>query len=257
MAVAVFDLDGTIYFERRLADGICEAVASWRARGHVAVVATGKSPAGIRDALGGTAFHCDYFLASTGAAILDAHGNCLLQRSIPTETVHQLRHLAEGLNNVAVYASTLDTRDGRLYDTTGNTESSVLDRSEDFDPATLSEHTVTQVPFWVPGDEEKLLGLMQRIASIPGVTPVRNQDFIDVVPEGINKGAGVQWLLSHLELGMGPLYTFGDSWNDLTMHAVADRSFSLPWSPAAVKNATDEVIDSVSGTLSQLLKQSV
>ncbi|WP_241228397.1 hypothetical protein [Corynebacterium hylobatis] len=49
------------------------------------------------------------------------------------------------------------------------------------------------------------------------------------------------------------IHTFGDSWNDLPMHAIADRSYSFPWSPEEVYAATDEVIDSVAETLRRLL----
>lgn len=255
MAVAVFDLDGTIYFERQLAEHICTAVEQWRRAGHLAVIATGKSPAGVRDALDGTPLQYDYVIASTGAALYDATGGYLHHSSIPTDCVRDLVDLAQGLSDVAVFACTLESRDLRLYDSTTDSHNFVLDDFIDVDIVDLPRHTVTQVPFWVPHDEAKLQLLFDKISSVPTITPVRNQDFIDIAPKGISKGAGLQWLIDHLGLHEQPIFTFGDSWNDLTMHALAHRSFSLPWSPAEVKQATDEVVDSVSDALGELLNQ--
>ena len=79
----------------------------------------------------------------------------------------------------------------------------------------------------------------------------QNQDYIDLMAPGRSKGAGIQELFGVLGLDRADveLYTFGDSWNDITMHAFADHSHSFPHSPADVQAATDHVIGSVSEVL--------
>ena len=70
---------------------------------------------------------------------------------------------------------------------------------------------------------------------------------------GRSKGAGILQLLDELRLPRESLqlYTFGDSWNDLPMHAIADASHSFHHSPSEVRAATDRVIGSVAEVLGE------
>ncbi len=90
--------------------------------------------------------------------------------------------------------------------------------------------------------------------DFPEVDVMPNQMFIDLLPTGVSKGAGLGQLISHLgmERTEVTLHTFGDSWNDLSMHAIADRSYAFPWSPDEVMDAADEVIESVAPVLRRL-----
>ena len=68
--------------------------------------------------------------------------------------------------------------------------------------------------------------------------------------EETTKGAGLRALLDGPLVGQDiEVWTIGDSWNDLTMHALADHSHSFPYSPADVQAATDHVIGSVAEVL--------
>ena len=72
---------------------------------------------------------------------------------------------------------------------------------------------------------------------------------------GRSKGTGILELFEILDINRDDveLYTFGDSWNDLTMHALADHSHSFDHSPADVKAATDHVIGSVAEVLDEYI----
>lgn len=57
----------------------------------------------------------------------------------------------------------------------------------------------------------------------------RNQDFLDIVPTGSDKGIGLQRLLADAFADADvDLWTIGDSWNDIGMHQVADHAVCFP-----------------------------
>ena len=80
----------------------------------------------------------------------------------------------------------------------------------------------------------------------------QNQEYVDIMAPGRTKGAGVIELIERLGFARADveLYTFGDSWNDMSMHAIADHSYSFTHSPADVRAATDHVISRVADALS-------
>jgi len=105
----------------------------------------------------------------------------------------------------------------------------------------------------------------------------RNQDFIDVVPASASKGEGLRQLVASLsespaqdpasDLGddssasgvaeppVEPIETWsiGDSWNDISMHAAADHSYALPWSPPEVVAQCDGTVSSLADLIDSLM----
>ena len=104
----------------------------------------------------------------------------------------------------------------------------------------------------MPGDTQLRAEVVAWALELGGVEVAQNQDYIDLMAPGRSKGAGITQLLDELRLPRESvqLYTFGDSWNDLPMHAIADVSHSFPHSPEEVRAATDHVIGAVSDVLS-------
>ena len=61
-----------------------------------------------------------------------------------------------------------------------------------------------------------------------------------------------------LDVGSGPLepvetWSIGDSWNDISMHAAADHSYALPWSPPEVVAQCDGTVSSLADLIDSLM----
>lgn len=256
MKLADFDLDGTILFSDGIADETVEAIRPRRDAGHLAVAATGKSMSAAQYALDGSDVIFDYSVLFTGAVVTDRDARVLHSSTLETGTIRRIAESLADVDGVAVYGTALDERDVRFSSRVPlSAENTVL---HDFREMTLDEidgREFVGVPIWVPDDQDLKKRVQTWIADTFNVGYVINQNFVDVVPAGTSKGAGLERLAGHLsvECSEVDLYTFGDSWNDLPMHAIADRSFSFPWSPEEVHAATDEVIDSVAEALPRLL----
>lgn len=251
MKMAAFDIDGTILFPEGIAPDVLAALQEWQAAGHLAVAATGKSRSALDHALRPYGFRFDYDIIYTGAVVTGTP----FRATLPVELVRRLIAMLIDVPGITVFATMLGERDALFTQLPAGTADSTILR--DYTRMTLADitdaHDFVGLPLWVT--EGDIHELAQRLAEqFPEVDVVTNQMFVDIVPKGASKGSGLINLMTHLGLDRSAvtLYTFGDSWNDMSMHAIADRSFAFPWSPAEVIDTADEVIESVAGALPQL-----
>lgn len=256
MKIAAFDLDGTILFADGVSTETVAAIRAWREAGHLAVAATGKSIWAMRYALDDTDITFDYSVVFTGAAVADRKSRLLYSSTLDTEVVRRITRELADLDGVAVYGTALNERDVRFSSRVPlSAKNTVLHDFEDLTPDRIDQQEFVGIPIWVPDNPPLKQRLQNWLADTFEVGCVINQNFLDVVPVGTTKAAGLSWLAGHIGLQRSAvdLYTFGDSWNDLPMHEIADRSFSFPWSPQEVHAATDEIIGSVAEVLPGLV----
>lgn len=256
MRLAAFDFDGTILFDDDIPADTVAAIRAWQDAGNLAVAATGKSLSAAQFALQGFDVVFDYSVLFTGAVITDRADAVLRSSTLDVEVVRSIVDELSDTPGLAVYGTTLESADARFVSTLPSTMGTSILR--DYREVTVEEVAGEQfvgVPIWVPEDEELKLRIHAWVQDTFDVAAFVNQTFIDVLPAGASKGTGLQWLIEHLGLARHDveLITFGDSWNDLSMHTIADRSYAFPWSPDEVKAAAGDTIDTVAeGLLTHL-----
>ena len=255
MKIAAFDIDGTLLFPDGIAAADVAAIRAWQDAGHLAVAATGKSLSALRQALEPHGLVFDYSVVFTGAGVADRAGNYLFSRTVPTGSLHDILTPLLGDPTVAVYATTLHGPDVLLSEQPARLTGTILREWERRDLAELADHDVACLPGWVPDNPSRQRQLRENIlAACPDVAVHINRTFLDIVPAGVDKATGIAEVIADLGLPREEvrLYSFGDSWNDLALHAAADRSYAFGWSPDEVMDAADEVLESVAPTLRRL-----
>ncbi|NLP39200.1 MAG: HAD family phosphatase [Corynebacterium pollutisoli] len=255
MKIAAFDIDGTLLFPDGIAAADVAAIRAWQDAGHLAVAATGKSLSALRQALEPHGLVFDYSVVFTGAGVADRAGNYLFSRTVPTGSLHDILTPLLGDPTVAVYATTLHGPDVLLSEQPARLTGTILREWERRDLAELADHDVACLPVWVPDNPSRQRQLREDIlAACPDVAVHINRTFLDIVPAGVDKATGIAEVIADLGLPREEvrLYSFGDSWNDLALHAAADRSYAFGWSPDEVMDAADEVLESVAPTLRRL-----
>lgn len=255
MKLAAFDFDGTILFDDGIPAHTIDAMHRWQAAGHLAVASTGKSLAAAKFGLTGYDLAFDYSVLFTGGVVTDKADTVLHSTYLDTKTVQDIIAHLKQIDGIGVYAARLTERDACFaYNVPGGSATNILRDSVQMTEEEIPVHTFIGIPIWVPGDDTLREELVAWIRANVEVECVVNQDFIDIIPAGCTKGSGLYWLANHLGIPRSEveLYTFGDSFNDLSMHEVADESFSFTWSPADVQAHTTHVIDGVDAVLDRL-----
>ena len=280
------DLDGTIVFNGTIALRDREAMARWRAAGNLLVINTGRSVSALEHVVVPMGLEFDNAILYTGAAIVDEAISVRYSTTLPSGVVEDLLDFVEGAPGVTVFTTGLD-EDLLVYDTIG----SGSDLLTLFRPATrrdLEGRAVVGVPMRFTDPEMAARTetyLRQRWDG--QAVGFRNQDFMDVVPAAASKGAGLRRLVASLGEDNGssgkpaedgqdtatladgsadavnaaasllaePIETWsiGDSWNDISMHQVADHAYALPWSPPEVVDQCDGTVSSLADLIDSLL----
>ncbi|MDO4901162.1 HAD-IIB family hydrolase [Actinomyces sp.] len=253
------DLDGTVLFYRRVSPADLAAMKRWREAGNLLVVDTGKSVFATRETLTPVGLDFDYAVTFTGAVLIDGDYQILSARYLPDGVAHEIATFLQGFDGLTVFGTTMEA-DHILSDTYHET-SPIL---EIFLPMNLEEmprHRFIGVPMRVRDDAVRDRIVADLSARWAGrIEVVRNQEFLDVVPAGATKGAGLTDLVATLTGTDGPLageqietWSVGDSWNDIPMHAVADHAVCLPWSPPEVVAACERSVGSMAELIDDLL----
>ena len=210
--------------------------------------------------------------------------------ALPAGVVEDILDFVEGAPGVTVFTTGLD-EDLLIYDTIGS-GSELLTLFRPATRRELDGREVIGVPmrFTDPEMAARTETYLHRRWEGQAVG-FRNQDFIDVVPASASKGAGLRQLVASLAepsvgetdgrtgevasgtgmageapvggsagLDVGPwtaepveTWSIGDSWNDISMHAAADHSYALPWSPPEVVAQCDGTVSSLADLIDSLM----
>ncbi len=250
-----FDVDGTLLFNRQVEPQTVAAIKRWQDAGYLAVCNTGKSIYANQIAFEPYDIHFDYTVLYTGAVITDGEYTILSKKTLPFDVVERVVDYVSAKNNVSVFATTLD-HDYQLSNRTGEI-SDILPAFSPMDRADLPNHEYVGIPIWSPDAQiraEIFTWIRQEFGD--RLDCHRNLDFLDIVPRGCTKGTGLEWLVEHEFAGEElEIFTIGDSWNDLEMHAIANHAASFTYAPQEVRDAVELVVEKTPEFIDWALKQ--
>ena len=253
------DLDGTLIFGGRISPEDAAAMRRWREAGHLLVMNTGRSNSALVSALDGFDVVYDYAVLYTGAVLQDGDGTVLRARTLPDGVVDEVLQLLSSEDPITIFATTL-SGDLQLHDTVGS-GTELLTLFSKGTTADLAGRTVVGIPLRLgrPEEGERILATVrERWGEV--LDGARNQDFLDLVPAGVSKGAGLTELVELLTAPGGACagrevitYTVGDSWNDIPMHQAADCAVAMGGAPDDVVAACDATTPSVAALVDWVL----
>ncbi len=250
MKIAALDMDGTVYVNEDITEAVKEAIAAWRAAGNLAISATGKSIANARNTLEPFGVELDYHVLYNGTVITDGDFSILHEEHLPSDVVQAVIDRFTGLP-LNIYLTGLTGADQVAWDGLAGRESSMVANTEVVDPGDVAKRSTVLMSLWIPGDAELRREVDEWVRANCDVESSFNCDFYDIMPPGHNKGEGLTRLLGHLGHEEAELYTFGDSFNDLSMHSIATESFTFPGTH--ITDEVDHVVPDVAAGLSILL----
>lgn len=250
MKIAALDMDGTVYVNEDITEATQKAIAEWRAAGNLAVSATGKSIANARNTLEPFGVELDYHVLYNGTVITGGDYSILHEEHLPSGVVQSIVARFTGLP-LNIYLTGLSGADQVAWDGLAGRESSMVANTEVVDPGDVAKRSTVLLSLWIPGNPELRREVDEWVRENCAVESSFNCDFYDIMPPGHNKGEGLTRLLDYLGHENAELYTFGDSFNDLSMHSIATESFTFPGTQIAEE--VDHVVPDVAAGLNSLL----
>lgn len=250
--VLFLDMDGTTLDDNKQLseanlDALCRAVKA----GHEVVITTGRthSSAGyLREHYGLDRIGCRYMIVYNGAAILDCEtGKLLYSKTIPVEYAARM---IDAAREEGVYLHSY-------------TEKKVLTERDDENLAVYLKRTsmeaeivpdlkkaVDRSPYKLLAvevrDPDRLLAFKQNQSSwIKGKVDMyfSCREYLEVVPEGVSKGAALQMFCKMREIPIEHTIAAGDEGNDLSMLRAAGIGCAVANAQEEVKKTADYVTE--------------
>jgi Cof subfamily protein (haloacid dehalogenase superfamily) len=238
--LVALDLDGTLLdSDGRISQRNVEAIAEVHARGVGVILATGKTYWSAVELIE----KLDLLLPnvfSQGMIVREANG------AILREITNLLAYLEQQQLPFIAY-----NRDGLLTPVNDAYNENIYRKYGEPDPhfvgPMVGRARELHINKLLIGDKEDLparrVDLQRRIgheATILQAIP----EYVEIMPQGVTKGAGVSWLLERLEIAPQALLAIGDGENDIEMLKMAGIGVAVGNAAAAVRAAADAVVSS-------------
>ncbi|WP_194410508.1 HAD family hydrolase [Microbacterium cremeum] len=247
----VLDIDGTVLLEdESLSPGVVEAVEHAHRTGHEVMIATGRSWEGTRGILRALAIAPEFVVCSNGAVVLKRvdpddlqYERWHVETFDPREVLTLLRgHLPEARYLVELPDGT------RLYTEHLDDWNLLHARKVPFDE--LGAQRVCRVVVVAPEQEEQdFVDLVARIGLHHVSYAVGWTAWLDIAPQGVDKGTGLDRVRTELGIDPAHVLVIGDGRNDLGMFRWAlengGRAVAMEQGPQEVRDAAGEITASV------------
>ena len=252
--VAASDFDGTLFRERDISATDLAAIKSWRAAGNKFGIVTGRCFQMLTAHLGDFDLTLDFAICDNGAIIFDGAGKTLFETELPPKlllelmnepfmqqkSLHFLFEAADEVFCVGVKENSWVMREKNLWEffLTFITAAQAENLPKKINQMALGFETPEEAQFAADFLNSKY---GEQIYA------QRNTHSLDIVPAGINKGAGVAKLLE-LTNWRGEVFVIGDEANDLPM-IKRFGGYTVATAKDFVKQEAIKVFDSVGAML--------
>ncbi len=270
IGAAFYDLDGTILNLEYISPRTIAAMENATRAGCVNVVCTGRNFPIVPDVLKYGSM--DLFITVNGGQIIDPLGNHLLSKAIPKKTALELaswlHEEGAGLNCLTSISAYFENRlvsymtqavhrvenSDRLTDEALSLEITSQKNKLIVDDITPALEFVDDETNFVEkmgacfDTEEDLKRCVAQLEArgdlqIAVVTPTE----IEITLLGVEKGSGIEWVMTQLGLDKSQLVCFGDSGNDLPMRPYVGTFVAVGNASDEVKAIADCVVDDIAG----------
>jgi Cof subfamily protein (haloacid dehalogenase superfamily) len=247
--LVAIDLDGTLLrSDRTVSDRSRKAIAEVRSLGVTVMIATARSPRGVREfataaGIGGVA------ICANGATIYDLDAERIVAHTaLPAETAHALvRGLRERFPGI-VFGWEYELRFGSEPAYEALRDPNWWPRPADsHDPCDALEWSLpmTKLLARLPmADLEQVLAVATELAGADASTTLAGDAFVEMAAAGVGKEIALQALAADLDLGPEDVLAFGDHITDVAMVAWAGHGVAVANAHPSVIAVADEVCGS-------------
>jgi Cof subfamily protein (haloacid dehalogenase superfamily) len=247
--LVAIDLDGTLLrSDRTVSDRSREAIAAVRSRGIEVVIATARSPRGVRD-LAAAAGIDGLAICANGATVYDLDaGRIVTHTPLPAATAHVLvAGLRERFPDI-VFGWEYELRFGSEPAYEAQRDATWWPRAADsFEPCDPLEWSLpmTKLIGRLPTAElEAALAIAIELGGADASATLAGDKFVELAAPGVGKEAALAVVAADLGLRAGDVVAFGDHLTDTAMVAWAGHGVAVANAHPAVLAVADEVCPS-------------
>ncbi|MGG5372619.1 HAD family hydrolase [Enterococcus sp. AZ196] len=255
MKLAAIDLDGTLLDkEGNISEENAWALKEFDRQGGTVALATGRSIQSAREVFEQLDLS-GFTLASNGAyvariengdikkvlksyTILPATVKTALSFAMKTEVTVVASRAAQ--DDRISFAQDKNEVNTPYYAQFNLKESKVDELWQQIDKEAISYFKLA----FTDGDTSKLVKLRSQLEKQRINSSYSDKYWLEVMAEGVNKGAALNFLTKHLSMDLADVLAFGDQENDLEMLKISGRGIAMENAAPAVKKIADKLTKS-------------
>lgn len=251
MKLLATDYDGTLHYGEGIMQDDLDAIRQWKEDGNLFVIVTGRSMQSIDEQIKKFGLPCDYVISNNGGMVFDAAGKEMMANYLDYVTAVDTIYAMKEMDNVASYV----VNDG-FYRHKIVVDPGVTDHRYPHLQPDLSEEEVLDMGKYAQlvvsmSSADAAYEMAEQINHFFGamVTAYANNCVVDVVPKGVSKSTGLDFVIEFARVDDQDVYAIGDSYNDIPMLENAANSYAIAMAPEEVQNQALEVVDSIHSLL--------
>ncbi|WP_276932959.1 HAD-IIB family hydrolase [Dubosiella newyorkensis] len=248
MKLLASDFDGTLNYGDTIMEEDLEAIKAWKEAGNEFVIVTGRSYESLKKQLDRYDLPVDYVVSNNGGMIYDGSGKELMANYLDTITAVDILYAMHEIPDVASYVVNNGKQRYKIV-----VDPNVSEHRYPSMQPTLSEEKVLDLGQYAQlvismGNQMDALELANQINHFFGstITAYPNNFVVDIVPKGVSKGSGMDFVLTYSSVDDDSIYAIGDSYNDIPLLEQVENSYAIATAPEEVQEVASETVSSIS-----------
>lgn len=237
MKLFASDYDGTLLYAKHIMPEDLKAIQEWKDAGNQFVIVTGRSKVSIQKQIDEYGLPVDFVVTNNGGMVFDKDGKILLSNYLDYITSLDIIYIAKTMEGVCSYVVNDGINRHRIVIDDTNEHRYVGLEPDMCEEEVMNMAKYAQIVISM-AEVDLAVSMADAINQYFGDTVVAyaNNYVVDVVPKGISKATGLDFVCEWTGIDEKDTYTIGDSYNDIPLMEYGIHG-------AAIETAYDEVKD--------------
>lgn len=255
MKILASDYDGTLKYLDHVTDEDIEAIHKWKEAGNLFVMDTGRSMESILEESQKYRLPVDYYITNNGGMLFDKEGNELFSSCLPVPVSHEIMKKASKLEGVVSYVVNDGWHRHRIIVNDQLEEHRYPGLAPDISEQELFEtNKYAQIVISYASQEEaSSLALKLNEQYSDSISAYANKYVTDIVPKGISKAHGLDFLQDYLHVNKTDIYAIGDAENDIPLMEYANQGCCMSSGRKDLHKHAQYICDNISDYISKIM----
>lgn len=255
MKILASDYDGTLKYLNEITEEDIQAIHKWKKAGNLFVIDTGRSMESILEESRKYALPVDYYITNNGGMLFDKDGKELFSSYLPVSVSHEIMKKASLLKGVVSYVVNDGWHRHRII---------VNDQLEEHRyPGLLPDISENElfgtgkyaqiVISYETQNEASAMAVKFNEEYADHISAYANKYVTDIVPNGISKAHGLDFMHTYLSIDKNDIYAIGDAENDIPLMEYADHGCCIAFGKDELHKHAKYVCTSISDYISRII----
>lgn len=255
MKILASDYDGTLKYMDHVTSEDIQAIHRWKEKGNLFVMDTGRSMESILEESQKFNLPVDYYITNNGGMLFDKDGKELFSSYLPVSVSHEIMKKAAELNGVVSYVVNDGWHRHRIIINDHLEEHRYPDLMPDISEEELFEtgRYAQIVISYSTQEEASVMAVKLNRQYSDSVSAYANKYVTDIVPKGISKAYGLDFLHNYLHVSKTDIYSIGDAENDIPLMEYADHGCCMSSGKQELHKHARYICDNISEYISKIM----